>query len=87
MSLFQMTPKYFTIQGKALVSANPPKEVNGKLVKEDVVLADETGTISLSLWESLINEIQDNCSYEVTYVKLRKRMGMFILNNYTINKM
>ena len=56
----------FMVQGKIFLGPTSPKTLKqGKVVKEEIFLADTTGTITVHLWEPILNNFTD--SYELTH--------------------
>lgn len=68
--------KFFTVQGKIFLGPASPKTLKkNKVVKENIFLADTTGTITIHIREPVLNDVTDRCSYELIHNRLRKFMG------------
>lgn len=72
--------KFFTVQGKIFLGPASPKTLKkNKVVKENIFLADTTGTITIHIREPVLNNVTDRCSYELMHNCLRKFMGQMFL--------
>ena len=49
-----------------ITDIHPPQIVNGGKRKQEVVLADETGTATLTLWEAVIDSLKLSQSHAIT---------------------
>ena len=52
-----------TVEGKA-VDLEQMKEVSGGKTKQDLVVADSTGSICLILWEEVIGSVEEGKLYQ-----------------------
>lgn len=64
--------EYNKVNVKAkIANISPPQTVNGGKKKQEIVLADETGTATLTLWEADIDSLQLSQSYAFTKLVVR----------------
>lgn len=59
-----------SVKAKVL-SVHPPVEVGAGLTKQDVAVSDASGAIKITLWESNVNCIKVDISYELTNFSVR----------------
>jgi hypothetical protein len=54
-----------------IIEVSSPQVVNGGKRKQEVVLSDETGTATLTLWETDIDKVELSKSYTLTKLVVR----------------
>ena len=68
-----------TIRAK-IIKAREPQTVKTGKTKQDYVIADATGKATLTVWESYINSLQPQSSYQLNRLQVRIFMGKHYLS-------
>ena len=75
-SLKEYDPDRVTVR----VTVGDPQEVNGGKRKQEVLIADATGSTILTLWETDINLLEESKSYQLNRLMLRVYLGKYQLS-------
>lgn len=77
-----------TVSGCIKWLGQPSKPEHATKMEREAQITDPTGTINLSVWDSHIQQIQDNQFYTVTNCKLKQDFGKHLATtvNTTITK-
>ena len=63
----------------AVLKVKDPQSVSKGKMKQDIIVADESGTIPLTLWEEDIGKLVQYTSYQLNRVQVHKFLGKYEL--------
>ena len=58
-----------------VLQVKDPVQVSTGKTKQEVIIGDKTGNVTLTLWEHDINTLQENCSYQLSRVQVHEFSG------------
>ena len=58
-----------------VLQVKDPVQVSTGKTKQEVIIGDKTGNVTLTLWEHNINTLQENCSYQLSRVQVHEFSG------------